>query len=237
MRVEGGGARRPAFARSGRRYLSAHQIQALQPEHLHQPEAHRGQGQRVKKGDVLADGPCTDMGELALGRNVLVAFMPWRGYNFEDAIVVSREAGQGRLLHLDPHRGVRNRSARHQAGSRGNHARHSEHRRSVPAQSGRKRHHPHRRNGEAGRHSGGQSDAQGRNPAHAGRETAARDLRRKGRRREGRFAVLPAGHRRHGGRLQGLLAQGRGAGRALQAHSRMRRSSACSATSKTKSAF
>jgi len=46
-------------------------------------------GQKVKKGDVLADGPCTDSGELALGRNVLVAFMPWRGYNFEDAIVVS----------------------------------------------------------------------------------------------------------------------------------------------------
>ena len=49
------------------------------------------QGQRVKKGDVLADGPCTEMGELALGRNVLVAFMPWRGYNFEDAIVVSEK--------------------------------------------------------------------------------------------------------------------------------------------------
>jgi len=49
------------------------------------------QGQRVKKGDVLADGPCTDQGELALGRNVLVAFMPWRGYNFEDAIVVSEK--------------------------------------------------------------------------------------------------------------------------------------------------
>ena len=48
-------------------------------------------GQRVKKGDVLADGPCTDIGELALGRNVLVAFMPWRGYNFEDAIVVSEK--------------------------------------------------------------------------------------------------------------------------------------------------
>jgi len=46
-------------------------------------------GQRVKKGDVLADGCATDQGELALGRNVLVAFMPWRGYNFEDAIVVS----------------------------------------------------------------------------------------------------------------------------------------------------
>jgi DNA-directed RNA polymerase subunit beta len=49
------------------------------------------QGQRVKKGHVLADGPCTDKGELALGRNVLVAFMPWRGYNFEDAIVVSEK--------------------------------------------------------------------------------------------------------------------------------------------------
>jgi len=46
-------------------------------------------GQRVLKGEVIADGPCTDRGELALGRNVLVAFMPWRGYNFEDAILVS----------------------------------------------------------------------------------------------------------------------------------------------------
>ena len=46
-------------------------------------------GQAVKKGDVLADGCATQGGELALGRNVLVAFMPWRGYNFEDAIVIS----------------------------------------------------------------------------------------------------------------------------------------------------
>jgi DNA-directed RNA polymerase subunit beta len=46
-------------------------------------------GQRLKKGDVLADGPGIDKGELALGRNVSVAFMPWRGYNFEDAIVLS----------------------------------------------------------------------------------------------------------------------------------------------------
>ena len=46
-------------------------------------------GQQVAKGQALADGPCTDLGELALGRNVLVAFMPWRGYNFEDAILVS----------------------------------------------------------------------------------------------------------------------------------------------------
>jgi DNA-directed RNA polymerase subunit beta len=48
-------------------------------------------GQRVYKGQVLADGPCTEKGELALGRNVLVAFMPWRGYNFEDAILVSEK--------------------------------------------------------------------------------------------------------------------------------------------------
>ncbi|MGH2568082.1 MAG: DNA-directed RNA polymerase subunit beta, partial [Bacteroidota bacterium] len=47
------------------------------------------EGVRFKKGDVLADGCATDKGDLALGRNVVVAFMPWRGYNFEDAIIVS----------------------------------------------------------------------------------------------------------------------------------------------------
>ena len=46
-------------------------------------------GQKIKKGDVLADGPAIENGELALGKNVLVAFMPWRGYNFEDAIIIS----------------------------------------------------------------------------------------------------------------------------------------------------
>jgi DNA-directed RNA polymerase subunit beta len=46
-------------------------------------------GEVVKKGQVIADGPCTENGELALGRNVLVAFMPWNGYNFEDAILIS----------------------------------------------------------------------------------------------------------------------------------------------------
>ena len=49
------------------------------------------QGQRVTQGQILADGPCTESGELALGRNILVAFMPWRGYNFEDAILVSEK--------------------------------------------------------------------------------------------------------------------------------------------------
>src|SRR5207253_4891056 len=48
-------------------------------------------GQRVVKGQVIGDVPCTEFGELALGRNVLVAVMPWRGYNFEDAILVSEK--------------------------------------------------------------------------------------------------------------------------------------------------
>jgi len=46
-------------------------------------------GQEVEKGEVIADGPCTDMGELAVGRNVVVAFMPWNGYNYEDSILIS----------------------------------------------------------------------------------------------------------------------------------------------------
>lgn len=46
-------------------------------------------GDKVKGGDVLADGPATDAGELALGQNVLIAFMPWNGYNFEDSILIS----------------------------------------------------------------------------------------------------------------------------------------------------
>ena len=48
-------------------------------------------GDRIEKGQIIGDGPCTERGELALGRNVLVAFMPWRGYNFEDAILVSEK--------------------------------------------------------------------------------------------------------------------------------------------------
>ena len=52
------------------------------------------QGQNVKKGQVIADGPNTQQGELALGKNVLVAFMPWNGYNFEDAIVISQRVSK-----------------------------------------------------------------------------------------------------------------------------------------------
>src|SRR5512137_2741844 len=58
-------------------------------------------GERVKKGDVIADGPATEMGELALGQNVVVAFMPWQGYNFEDSILISE-----RLLKEDVYTSV-----------------------------------------------------------------------------------------------------------------------------------
>lgn len=51
-------------------------------------------GDKIEKGDIIADGPSTDMGELALGRNVLVAFMPWNGYNFEDSILVSERVAK-----------------------------------------------------------------------------------------------------------------------------------------------
>lgn len=51
-------------------------------------------GDRIARGDILADGPCTDMGELALGQNLLVAFMPWNGYNFEDSILISERVVQ-----------------------------------------------------------------------------------------------------------------------------------------------
>ncbi|NIN39293.1 MAG: DNA-directed RNA polymerase subunit beta [Gammaproteobacteria bacterium] len=51
-------------------------------------------GDQIAKGDVLADGPATDLGELALGQNMLVAFMPWNGYNFEDSILISERVVQ-----------------------------------------------------------------------------------------------------------------------------------------------
>ena len=48
-------------------------------------------GQKVKAGEIIADGPATEKGELALGKNIMVAFMPWGGYNFEDSILVSEQ--------------------------------------------------------------------------------------------------------------------------------------------------
>ncbi len=56
------------------------------------------EGQRVEVGQVIADGPCTDQGEMALGKNLLVAFMPWEGHNYEDAIILSQRLVQDDVL-------------------------------------------------------------------------------------------------------------------------------------------
>jgi DNA-directed RNA polymerase subunit beta len=64
------------------------------------------EGDRIKLGDILADGPSTDMGELALGKNLLVAFMPWEGYNFEDAVILSERMVKDDVLtsiHIKSH--------------------------------------------------------------------------------------------------------------------------------------
>jgi len=64
------------------------------------------QGQTIKKGDILAHGPSTDNGELALGKNLVVAFMPWEGYNFEDAIILSERLVKDDVLtsiHIKEH--------------------------------------------------------------------------------------------------------------------------------------
>ena len=145
-------------------------------------------GERVTKGQVIADGPCTDRGELALGRNVLVAFMPWRGYNFEDAILVSE-----RLVKDDYYTSIHIEELEIEA--RDTKLGPEEITRDIPNvgenmlrdldESG---HHPHRRSGQARLDPRRQGDAEGRNAVDGGRKTLARDLRRKGRRREGRFA-------------------------------------------------
>ena len=55
-------------------------------------------GDKVTAGDAIADGPSTDLGELALGQNLLIAFMPWNGYNFEDSILISERVLS--LIHI-----------------------------------------------------------------------------------------------------------------------------------------
>ncbi|MEV0967113.1 DNA-directed RNA polymerase subunit beta [Microtetraspora glauca] len=64
------------------------------------------EGDRVEVGQVIADGPCTDTGEMALGKNLLVAFMPWEGHNYEDAIILSQRLVQDDVLssiHIEEH--------------------------------------------------------------------------------------------------------------------------------------
>ena len=175
-------------------------------------------GQRVAVGEVIADGPGTDQGELALGRNVLVAFMPWGGYNFEDAILVSE-----RLVKDDRYTSIHIEEFEIQA--RDTKLGKEDITRDIPnvaeealkdldesgiVRKGAKV--------KAGRHPGRQDHAQGRDAAHARGEAPPRHLRREGGGRPGHVAHGAARDRGHGGRRQRLLAARHRQGRARQVH-------------------
>jgi DNA-directed RNA polymerase subunit beta len=104
--VEYAPARRTGSAPRWAQGLPALQVPPLQPEHLHQPPHPGEEGQKVTAGDLIADGPSTHNGELALGKNLLVAFMPWEGYNYEDAIILSERLVRDDVLtsiHIEEH--------------------------------------------------------------------------------------------------------------------------------------
>ena len=137
------------------------------------------EGDMIAKGDVLADGPSTDMGELALGQNLLVAFMPWNGYNFEDSILISERVVQEdrfTTIHIEELSCVARdtklgpediTSDIPNVGEQPPCAKLDE---SGIAFIGAEV--------KAGRYPRGQGHAEGRDPADAGRKAAARDLRR-----------------------------------------------------------
>ena len=202
----------------GRRHLQPDEVQALEPEHVHQPEADRAcraegaQGPGHGRRSVHGAGRARARPQRARRLHAVARLQLRR----RDSRVGAD--GEGRLLHLHPHRGVRDRSARHQARARRNHAGHPERVGDVPARSRRERHHPHRRLRQAGRHPGRQGHAERRDAADSGREAAPRDLRREGRRRARCVPHLPPGHRRDHRRREDLLAQGHREGRSSQGH-------------------
>ena len=176
------------------------------------------------------------LGELALGRNALVAFMPWNGYNFEDSILISERIVKRRRVHLHPHRGVRGRwRATPSSGPR-------KITRDIPNVSEESLRNLdeagidlYRRRGEGRRHPGRQGHAQGRDPADSRREAAARHLRREGR----PTCATPRSRCRPG--VQGTVVDvrvfkppRRGEGRARHRHRATPRSSAWPRTATTR---
>ena len=114
-------------ARATRDEYDLIEVHALEPGHADPPEADRRarrQGAGGRRCSPTARS--TDHGELALGANLLVAFMPFEGYNFEDAIVLSERLVKDDVLTLDPHPRVRDRRPLDEARRRGDHARHPE---------------------------------------------------------------------------------------------------------------
>ena len=152
-------------------------------------------GQKVKKGDILADGAATYKGELALGRNVLVAFMAWDGYNFEDAIIISEK-----LVRDDVYTSIH--IEEFEIEIRETKLGREEFTRDIPnvsekalAQPRRQRRGPDRHLRQAGRHPGRQGRAQEQERADARGKAAARDLRPRRRGRQERLARGSLGRR------------------------------------------
>ena len=195
-------------------------------------------GQKIKAGDVLADGPNTENGRTGAGpqrarRVHALERLQLRGRHHD-----LREGGEGGHLHLHPHRRVRDRRPRHQARAGGNHAGHPERQRGSLAQPRAGRRHPHRRGGQAGRHPRRQDHAQERDRTRPGRAPAARHLRREGGGREGHVADGSLGHLRHRDGHQGQLPQGSDQGRSsprARPSARARRSPKTTASARTNS--
>ncbi len=167
------------------------------------------EGARLEKGQPIADGPCTDEGEMALGTNLLVAFMPWHGHNYEDAIILSQRLVQEDVLtsiHIEEHE-VDARDTK--LGPGGDHPRHPERQRGDARRPRRARDHPHRRRGRQRRHPRRQGHAQGRDRADARGAAAARDLRREGARGARHVAEGSPRRDRHRHRRPGLRPRGR----------------------------
>ena len=154
-------------------------------------------GDKVEKGQVIADGAATYKGELALGRNVLVAFMAWDGFNFEDAIIISEELVQNDVytsIHIEEF-DIEIRETK---------LGREEFTRDIPNVSEKmlrnldeNGHRPRGHLRPPGRHPRRQGLAQVEDRAHAGREIAARHLRPCRRGREERFAGSALGRGRH----------------------------------------
>ncbi len=162
-------------------------------------------GERVNKGEIIADGPSTDLGELALGRNVLVAFMPWNGYNFEDSILLNEKIVKEDVftsIHIEEFEVM----------ARDTKLGPEEITRDIPNVSEEALKNLDEAGivyigaeVQAGRHPVRQDHAEGREPDDAGREAAARHLRREGLRRPRHLAPRApgrAGHDRGSARVQ-----------------------------------
>ena len=150
------------------------------------------QGEKVKVGQVLADGPSTEQRRTGAGPEPPVRVHAVGGLQLRGRDHPLRAHRQRRPAHLDPHRGVRGRGARHQARPRRDHPRDPQRRRGRAPQPRRGRHHPRGRRGLPGRRARGQGHAEGRDRAHRRGAAAARDLRREGARGARHLAQGPA---------------------------------------------